>query len=259
MADKDRKQAPQALGTGILRRAQLPATGIERLRRPHVEEKEIDDDENSGEEYDDDDEVSLDGNVPLNLETLLRDWKKFDSAKTTTQQRRKIAISHGFQNITEFREYMRQQEIVETCEPTPQSTMDNILMKDLGDLKFTWQTWDLQPKQHRKDLARKYGFSSIGAFEEYLSLKCACQTEETTKASATCAAENDGDMAGRNNYKDDITATTTIANNRKQCGPAAVVVAGAAAIPQSASAPPKKKRKRRRRIIPRSLVYKKRK
>ena len=114
MADNGRKRAPKALGTGILRRAQLPATGIERLRRPHVEEKEIDDDENSGEEYDDDDEVSLDGNVPLNLETLLRDWKKFDSAKTTTQQRRKIAISHGFQNITEFREYMRQQEIVET-------------------------------------------------------------------------------------------------------------------------------------------------
>ena len=77
----------------------------------------------------------------------------------TTKQRKQIATLKGFPTVGEFRAYLQ------TIAPS----YDDI---SPTNLKFVWQTWNLQSKKGKKELALSYGYDSVAAFEEWISAYC---------------------------------------------------------------------------------------
>jgi F-box only protein C-terminal region len=59
------------------------------------------------------------------------------------------------------------------------------LQTDAERWEMTWPIWHLLPRQERKDIAVKYGYKTIGEFEEHMSFQEASHQMDSSTAAAT--------------------------------------------------------------------------
>lgn len=81
----------------------------------------------------------------------------------SSAQRRKIAKWKGFSTIGAMRESLRK-----SLAQTVNETLVDVPMEDLRDV---WQMWHLYSATRRKEVARDYGYSTIAAFEDFLTMQ----------------------------------------------------------------------------------------
>ena len=246
--------SPQPCDNNGINRVFTRDVALRSTRNPNVE-GDANAKDNPACAYDDDDgqdqdNVSVDeGNEPTHLDTLQKDWERFDVPQRTSQHWKKTANSHGFRTISAFRNYMQQQQQVMD---QVTSCHDNLLADEA--VRFAWQTWELQPVPHKKELASKHGFNTIAALEEYLRLHMRTTTTRTTRTRETEInnTSNNDDVDERANHEAAAAAGAAPA----VASTAATATGTENSIIHPPTTKPRKKRKRRTRVIPRALTRK---
>lgn len=118
------------------------------------------------------------------------------------QEDQKLATLHEDKDITEEGS-KRGDNILEKNEFVTIATGGGASGSEQEEWELTWPIWHMLPWLERKELAKKYGYKSIGEFEEYMSLERALDNSSSPQP-------YDNELA----YHPDLRAANNITNTK---------------------------------------------